>query len=110
MRTAAVPNESCHFWSIRSRITWQLIGGGIFAAFAALGIEALVNEARNHQSEAPALVSVSVCMVIAVFIFANAFRTGHLWLTRDRLTYQAVFRSNHFSRQEISGARIEVRT
>jgi hypothetical protein len=99
--------ESCHFWSPRSRLTYQWIGAAGACVFIGFGIAALVDP---HANTGPSLGFSAALLLVCLAIFANAFRGGHLRLTKDRLTYQSVFRNYHFTRDEIANVAVEVRT
>lgn len=94
--------EIGHFWSVRSQRIWQSVGAGGVLVFLVLGIEA--------RHVAAALLWDGAFLLISAALFANAFRTGHVRITPDRLVYQSVFRNRSFGRGELKGARIELRT
>jgi hypothetical protein len=99
--------ESCHFWSPRSRLTYQSLGAVGACVFVGFAAYALVDPNAN---KGPVLGWSGALLLFSLVILGNAFRSGHLRLTEDHLTYQGVLRNYHFTRAEVADLTVEIRT
>jgi hypothetical protein len=101
--------KKCEFRSVRSRLTWQWIGGIGSAAFLVfLAWAATTHGHKNGNNVAVYFIGV-FGLAWSLVAFANSFRAGRLIIAPSSLVYKSSMRNRRFNRSEVTSARVDSR-